>query len=85
MDPPLLFIFVMEASSTLLRKVVKGSLLRVFEVDMVGFRGVISHLLYANDTLIFCDMEEDQIWILRAVLCFKPVTRLKINLRQTTP
>ena len=41
----------------------------------------ISHLLFADDTLIFRDAASDQIQALRAVLlCFEAVSGLKVNL-----
>ena len=41
----------------------------------------MSHLLYADDTLIFCDADLGQLLILRMVLIwFKTGTSLKINL-----
>uniref|UniRef100_A0A7N2KQL6 Reverse transcriptase zinc-binding domain-containing protein n=1 Tax=Quercus lobata TaxID=97700 RepID=A0A7N2KQL6_QUELO len=41
----------------------------------------VSHLLFADDTLIFCDADLDQILILRMILIwFEAVSGLKINL-----
>jgi hypothetical protein len=52
-DPlsPLLFVFVMEALSKMIFVVVHGGLLEGFKVGNATF----SHLLFANDTLIFCN------------------------------
>ena len=48
-------------------------------VDGVG--GVcVSHLLFADDTILFCDVDEERIlhvWML--LLCFQAVTGLKVN------
>jgi hypothetical protein len=51
-DPlsPLLFVFVMEALSRIISAVVSGGLLEGFKVGNATF----AHLLFANDTLIFC-------------------------------
>ena len=42
---------------------------------------MVSHLLFANDTLIFCDVDPTQIASLRAILVrFEEVSGLRINL-----
>ena len=42
---------------------------------------LVTHLLFADDTLIFCGDESEQIGFLRFVLlCFEAVFGLKINL-----
>jgi hypothetical protein len=41
---------------------------------------MVSHLLFVDDTLIFCDPNVDQFRDLRCLLlCFKAVSGLKIN------
>jgi len=43
--------------------------------------GSISHLLYADDTVVFCGTEGSQLRYLRCVLlCFEAISGLKINL-----
>ena len=46
----------------------------------VGSSVMVSHLLFADDTLIFCDTEPSQITNLRAILARFEVSRLHINL-----
>lgn len=41
----------------------------------------LSHLLFVDDTIIFCDANRGQIQTLRAILlCFEVVSSLKVNL-----
>jgi hypothetical protein len=45
---------------------------------------MVSHLLFANDTLIFCDPNVEQFRDLRCLLlCFEAVLELKINLSKS--
>jgi hypothetical protein len=42
---------------------------------------VVSHSVFADDTLIFCEASLEQIQYVRLVLlCFEAVSRLKVNL-----
>lgn len=79
---PLLFILVMEVSSWLIQKAVEGGFLHDFEVAQVNGMGLmVSHILYADDTLLFCDAEPSQMGYLWCVLlCFDAVFGLKVNL-----
>ncbi|XP_028077120.1 uncharacterized protein LOC114279114 [Camellia sinensis] len=71
----------MEALSQLLSRAVQVGLLEGFSVaDRVG----ISHLLYADDALIFCGADSKQLGFLQCVLlCFEVVSGLKVNLAKS--
>jgi len=44
----------------------------------------VSHLLFANDTILFCDADMEQILHIRMLfLCFQAVTSLKVNVRKS--
>jgi hypothetical protein len=78
-DPlsPLLFVFVMEALSRMISTVVSGGLLEGFIVGNATF----SHLLFVDDTLIFCNARPSQLRYLRSFfLLFEVASVLKVNL-----
>ena len=79
---PLLFVLVMEALSRMLDKAVLEGRMSGFGVGSLEGRSMeVSHLLFADDTLIFCKADLDQILILRMILIwFEAVSGLKINL-----
>ena len=57
----LLFILVMEALSRLQQRGVRGGLVEGFEVGGVGRRHILaSHLVYADETLVFCGADKRQ-------------------------
>ncbi|XP_022896180.1 protein MODIFIER OF SNC1 1-like isoform X2 [Olea europaea var. sylvestris] len=60
----LLFVIVIEAFSRMLKKAMGEGLLRGFMVDQLQ----VSHMLFADDTLIFCDADVQQFRNLRRVL-----------------
>ena len=82
-DPlsPLLFVLVMEAVGRMLDKAIHESRLSGFNVGAsVGSSLMVSHLLFADDTLIFFYANIDQMLILRMVLIwFEAVSGLKVN------
>uniref|UniRef100_A0A5B7BI34 Reverse transcriptase domain-containing protein n=1 Tax=Davidia involucrata TaxID=16924 RepID=A0A5B7BI34_DAVIN len=79
---PFLFVVIMEALSKMLAKAVEGGLLGGFNVSNgLGGNSVINHLLFADDTLMFYGVEDQQLRYLRSVLlCFEAVSGLKVNL-----
>ena len=81
-DPlsPLLFLLIMEVLSRILKKTEECGLLRGFHVGPVNSIGVrISHLLFDDDTILFCDAFRDQLLsIMLALTCFQAFTG-KVN------
>ena len=77
-----LFVVVMEALSCLIKRAVRGGFLSPYQVRHRGGEGVkISHLLFADDTLIFCKANEDQVTFLSWLLmCFEAISGLQVNL-----
>ena len=57
---PLLFLVMMEVFNKMIKRVERAGLLRGFKVDgRWGGRVCVSHLLFANDTILFCDANEE--------------------------
>jgi hypothetical protein len=83
-DPlsPLLFVIVMEALSRMIDKASGVGLLSGFSVGgEISDPLRISHLLFADDTLIFCEASPDNLIYLRAILTwFEATSGLRVNL-----
>uniref|UniRef100_A0A2N9F8U3 Reverse transcriptase domain-containing protein n=1 Tax=Fagus sylvatica TaxID=28930 RepID=A0A2N9F8U3_FAGSY len=83
-DPlsPLLFVVVMEALSRLMDRAVQGGFFSGFSVGAQdGSAVMVTHLLFADDTLMFCDANNARIEHLGRVLTwFEAFSGLKINL-----
>ncbi|XP_050277754.1 uncharacterized protein LOC126719217 [Quercus robur] len=79
---PLLFVLVMEVLGRMLDKAIHDGHMSGFDVGHLEGRSLeVSHLLFADDTLIFCDADLDQVLFLRMILIwFEVVSGLKINL-----
>jgi hypothetical protein len=85
-DPlsPLLFIVVMEALSKMLSGVVDSGRLSCFPVGSRPPVINISHLLFADDILVFCEANPDHLRFLRVLLvCFEAIFGLKVNLAKS--
>ena len=81
-DPlsPLLFLAMMEVFSKMIKRAEGAGLFRGFRVD--GRRGgevCVSHLLFADDMILFCDADEQILHVRMLLLCFQAVTGLKVN------
>jgi hypothetical protein len=86
-DPlsPLLFVIVMEALSRMLDRAIDGGFLSGFQVGSEEANHLmVSHLLFADDTLIFCEADPDQILNLGFLLTwFEAISGLKVNLAKS--
>ena len=82
-DPlsPMLFLILMKVFSRMLRRVERAELIRGFKVEGRRDGGEsISHLLFANNTILFCDANVEQILHIRLLLLsFQAVIGLKVN------
>ncbi|PHT46967.1 Protein transport protein-like, partial [Capsicum baccatum] len=82
-DPlsPFLFIIAMEGLNNMLNIAKEAGRIQGFEVSKVAGNSVeITHLQYADDTLIFFGAEEEQLMILRLILVyFEAISGLHIN------
>ena len=82
---PLLFAIVKEALSCLLDGVVLAGRISSFTVrTKTNTPLMLAHLLFADNTLIFCDASTSQIDYLQEILSsFEAVSRLQINLAKS--
>ena len=82
-DPlsPLLFLLVMEVLSRLFRRTEEGDFLKGFQASPSARGGLhISHLLFTDDTIRFCDASREQLLFIRMVLIFlEAITSLRVN------
>ncbi|XP_028068962.1 uncharacterized protein LOC114271546, partial [Camellia sinensis] len=79
-DPlsPLLFIIAAESLNLLLARAVEKGLFRGALVGGNGLR--ISHLQFADDTIVFCEGDQEEVLNIKRVLrCFAVMSGLKIN------
>ena len=74
----LFFVIIAEALSKMVGKAAQEGLIGGFRV--AGSTPLVTHLQYADDTLIFCEANEDHIRNVKAILLsFEAVSGLKIN------
>ena len=86
-DPlfPYLFVIGIEALSCLINRVVEGNYLYGSRIaDGRGEDLTISHILYVDDTLHFCEADNDQLTFISWLLMwFEAMSGLKINLNKS--
>ena len=86
-DPlsPYLFVIGMEALSCLLERAVEGNFISGCKfVDRRGESLSISHLLYADDTLILCEASQDQmVYLGWTLMWFGAMSGLSINMNKS--
>ena len=75
----------MEALSRMMSRAVEGGLLLGFQVGSMDTHLVwVSHLLFADDTLIFSDAKPDHVFNLRLLFTwFEAISGLKINFNKS--
>ena len=75
----------MEVLSRIMKKTEEGGLIRGFHVGHVNSTGTcISHILFADDTILFCDASREQMISIRLVLTrFQAFIGLKMNVRKS--
>ncbi|XP_059633971.1 uncharacterized protein LOC132276526 [Cornus florida] len=80
-----LFLIVMEGLSRLMCRAENLGLIKGFRVGRdITNQVEISHLLFAYDTLAFCDANVSQLRYLRCILaCFQAVFELKVNVAKS--
>ena len=72
-DPlsPLLFLVMMEVFSRMVKRMEGAGLFSDFRVDGKRGRGeCVSHLLFADDTILFCDAKVEQVLYMFDCCCF---------------
>ena len=79
---PLLFLLVMEVLSRLLKRIEEGGFIRDFQANSHSRGGLcISHLLFADDTIVFCDATREKLLYIRMVMIFfEAITGFKVNI-----
>ena len=75
----------MEVLSRILKKTEEGGFIQGFHVGPMNSTGIrVSHLLFVDDTILFCDASREQILSIRLTLtCFQAFIGLKVNVKKS--
>ena len=75
----------MEVLSCILKKTEEGGFIQDFHVGPINSTGIhVSHLLFADNTILFCDASREQILSIRLVLTyFQAFIGLKVNVEKS--
>jgi hypothetical protein len=73
---------MMDILSRMLRKAEEEGCIKGFRVGSAGEGGLsITHLLFADDTVLFCDADPEQLMYIRLIFtCFEVVSSLIVNM-----
>ncbi|CAL1352801.1 unnamed protein product [Linum trigynum] len=85
-DPlsPFFFNIAMDILSFMIQEACSEGFIKGFCMDEVNRRGEVTHLLYADDAIIYCDATEEEVRNILAILvCFQSVSGLKVNLEKS--
>ncbi|CAI0554757.1 unnamed protein product [Linum tenue] len=85
-DPlsPFLFNIGMDILSFIICEIKNAGHINGFCFDEENRQGEITHLLYADDAILFCEANEDEVRnTLAALVCFQAISGLQINLEKT--
>ena len=86
-DPlsPYLFVLGMEALNCLINRAVREGFLTDYRIRRTGGSGIqVSHLLFADDTLVFCeDSQEKMAFLSLLLMWFEVISGLSINLNKS--
>ena len=72
----------MEVLSRLLKRTEEGGFIKRFQANSHSQGGLcISHLLFADDTILFCDATREKLLYIRmAMIFFDAITGFKVNI-----
>ncbi|CAN0857148.1 Putative ribonuclease H protein At1g65750 [Linum grandiflorum] len=80
---PFLFILIMDVLSSIISVLKAANLIEGFFMKEAEREGEVTHLLYADDSILFCEASLPQVrGVLAALIIFQAITGLKVNLKK---